>query len=212
MRHATKMLWMVALTVGVGAVAAEDQTTQDKKAVETLVHGLFSKKVRDFEIPGKKNAKNVCEYLASIYESTLIAKENSFCVTAGAAAPRFPNMDSQDLSDLNEINTLPKHRITESGVKGAAAVVKVILPPVDGGAVSGRVVYFFKKTNDRWRISNILAYSEWPLDTNREGGCKDLSGYYHFALPPRSEADFEDLPPACRKLELDDRRRNGWGR
>lgn len=183
-------------------VVANDQMERDKRNVEALVRDIYAKKARDFEFPTKKNAATNCEYLASIFDASMISRGEIFCeVVGGSSRARFPSLSDTDLSDLNESNVIPKFRIVESGVKGEAAVVKV-QAPIAKDLQATRIVYFLKKSEDRWRISNILAFSEWPLDTRREGGCKDASGYYHYVLPPRSVFDLEDLPRACQELEL----------
>lgn len=191
----------VVLALFTGAGSAVDQPAKDKRDVEALISDMFAKKIRDFESPTRKNAARNCEYLTSIFDLSLIIKGPAFCEVNGNAPIRFPNLSTQDFADFNDSNSVPKSRIIESNVKGSTAVVKV-QAPIGDDMTPTRIVYFLKKANDHWRIYNILAYEQWPLDTNREGGCKDVSGYYHFALPPQSEADLEDLPQACRLLEL----------
>jgi hypothetical protein len=195
-----KVFLAVALGLTTGHVVAQDQATQNKKDVEMLIRDMFAKKIRDFEFPTKKNAARNCEYLTSIFDAALIAKGPVLCQVNGNAPTRFPNLSSQDLSDLDEADVLPKSRIVESVVKDTVAIVKV-QAPLGKDLTPTRVVYFLRKIDGRWRIHNMLAYEHWPIDTNREGGCKDVSGYYHFALPPQSDADLEDLPPACKSLE-----------
>jgi hypothetical protein len=211
----TQPSWEVFLAVALGFAAghalAQNQVTQNKKDVEMLIRDMFTKRIRDFEFPTRKNAARNCEYLSSIFDASLIVRGPVLCQINGNATTRFPNLSSQDLSDLDEAGALPKSRIVESIVRDTEAVVKV-QTPLGLDLTPSRVVYFLRNIDGRWRIHNMLAYQHWPIDTNREGDCKDVSGYYRFALPPRSDADLEDLPPACKALESSEIRQRSRGK
>jgi hypothetical protein len=189
-------------------VLAADGATNDKAAVEAVISGLYAKKISSVEYPlGKQRMIQVCDYLRTVFEDSLLGKRTFGCV----GPDRFPNIPNEELSLLDDGNVLPKASIAQTRMDGSEAVVKV-KTPIGKGLTPTRIVYFMRKSDAGWRVFNVLSYDEWPLDTNREGGCKDPSGHYRFAQPPRSEADLEDLPPLCRKLESDNFKRNGWGK
>jgi hypothetical protein len=192
-----------ALALMARSVAAEDQAAHDKIEVEAIIQSIYAKKIGELEYPSGKDAtpfRKRCHFLQSIFEAPLLRNDRRGCNVGFAGYFRFPSLSDQDMSDLDDANTLPKSRIIESSVKNANAIVKV-QAPIGEGLTSGRIIYFLRRT-DSWHIRNILAYERWPLDANREGGCKDASGYYHFVAPPQSETDLADLPPACKSLEL----------
>lgn len=212
------MRWGVALSLSLAFVAinagAADVVKVQEKEVKALVRDLYSKRLSELEAwKGRKASKKACEYLKSIFDPQLIKNEALGCDVAGSRYFRFPTIESEDMGYLADENRLPRARIVSVAVNGVNAVVKVIAP-IDKDILSqGRVVYFFKKTEQGWRISNMLAYQQYPLDLSGEfKDCGHQSGNYRFALPPTTAADFEDLPPACRDLELAARHRNGWGK
>lgn len=206
-------VWVVFLACTTEVAIGETIEARDKPHVEALISNLLSKKVREFETPEKRNAKTVCDYMASIYEAPLIARQNSFCFTTGSASPRFPNIHDEEISELGRSGILPGSGIVSSSVKGTVAVVRV-KAPIGKGWKSGRVVYFLRKTNDLWRISNFLAYREWPLELQREGGpcATPPEGGFDFALPPTGPDQLEDLPSPCREALVKAYNRDGWGK
>lgn len=213
MRRNGEFILVSALALLTGSVSAEDQVARNKSAAEALIRDMFSRKIRELErvlsrdvLPFAKR----CEYVQGTFESRIIEENGGRCHPLWLTNFRFPSLSSEDLMYLDEAKQLPKYRIVNSRVTETTAVVTVQTPILEH-RIPGRVVYYLRKTNERWKISNMLAYEHWPIDTNQEGGCRYVSGYYQFALPPKTEADLEDLPPLCKALELDNMRRSGSG-
>lgn len=209
MRQSAKSVVFVAAMFVVGMAGAsttpDAQSAQDKKEVEALVRTLYSKRIREVESPrGQGEFRKSCEYLRSVFEAALLKGDSLAC----DGPTRFPTVDPYEISDFDDANKLPASRIVGSSVNDGVAVVKVQAPIIKN-RTPGRVVYYLKKTDGRWKVANLLTYDQWPLDTTQEGGCRYVSGHYSFALPPKTEADLEDLPPLCKALELDNMRRSG---
>lgn len=191
-------------------IAANDQTA-GKREVEAIVRAFYSKTIRQLEHPrGREALRKSCDYLQSVFEEIMLKNDKFGCDAKGGGYFRFPGASSEEISEFGNDGILPGFRIIESSARGQTAIVKVQAPIIEG-RVPSRVVYYFRKTDGRWKVSNLLTYDQWPLDTNQEGGCRYVSGYYGFALPPKTEADLEDLPPLCKALELDNMRSSGSG-
>ncbi len=199
-------------------------TTDDAKRSEIVafIRKLYSTPINDIEgkqhFGGGYNPDRGCEILKSFFVDRLIVRERptSNCDTTGSyAGPfRYPSIDGYEIGLMEEKKTLPRYRLDSILIFGSKAVAKINVPSgKDERWGVGRTVYFLTETQQGWRIANLLTYNEWPLNLKGEySDCRESSIHYSFALPPKSPEDFEDLPPACREMELDDRRRNGWGR
>lgn len=206
------------------AIGRAENVTEDRDSADvmTFMKRLYSTPINDIEggkrFNGKFDPNRGCEILRSFFIPRLISRESSSsgCDLSGDSVWffRFPSIDSYEIGFMEEKNRLPNYRVESIHFSRAGAVAKVTIPAESSGRwVVGKSVYFLIKTSQGWRISNILAYNEWPLNLKGEySDCRESSIHYGFALPPKSPEDFEDLPPACREMELDDRRRNGWGR
>ncbi len=203
---------------------AADADSTDASEISALIKRLYSTPINDVEgkqqFGGKYDPNRGCEILKSFFVDRLIVRERptSNCDTTGnyAGPFRFPSLDGENMSDLEEDHRLPRYKLISVSAKDDHAVAKIIIPEGPGEFDNwrvGRVIYFLVRTPQGWRITNMLTYNEWPLNLKGEySDCREPSIHYSFALPPKSPDDFEDLPPACREMELDDRRRNGWGR
>ena len=212
-RHKMKISYGLILTttLAIASFFAHGKTVPDRAKVEALIHNMLSKKVRELELPEQKNAMKNCEYLHIIFESHLISKDATYCNITGNVPVRFPNIYDEDLSDLARSGTVPRSRILTISVRGEKAVVKV-QTPIAEDLTPARMVYFLRKSEGQWRIYNILAYFQWPLNLSGEfRNCRGLIGpTYEFAREPQGPDEIEDLPTPCQANALNYYTRNGW--
>lgn len=201
------------------ACAKEEPTAvNDRLTAEAVIKGLYARKISDLEYPmGKAATSKTCTYIKSIFDSSLFAPDptNLKC----GHFERFPNIDDESLSLMDEAKLLPKTQIVESRIKGSEAVIKVKTPILDDSIrwkswhPQTRVVYFMRKTDSGWKIFNMLSYeNRWPLDMKSvEGpevrGCQGVDSRYSFLVYPRGPEDLEDLPKPCQTYEIKERNR-----
>lgn len=214
LKQTRTLLGALVLTNFNAAAANTYAIDTDKRQVERLIQGLYAKPIHNLEyFVGKTPVEigSACTYLKRTFDDSLLKSSHGGCSVDVDFYFRFPNLSDIDMSDLDDENTLPKHKIISISIVGEKATAKVAAP-IGKGLIPTRIVYLLNKFENRWRISNILAYFRWPLDLSGEfRNCSGLVGpTYEFARKPRGPYEIEDLPAPCRFNMLDYYTRNGW--
>jgi hypothetical protein len=210
-----RIKYFLAAAFFTSSVWAAEITEKDKGAVTRLIKTLYSKSISEVEFPsGTDNMRKTCEYLKMIADKSMLKVNKQGC-SFKVLSIRYPNIDNIALSEINDAKKIPGYKILNTSFREDLAVVKVKAPLISNftGVFDTHAIFFLKKFDKDWKITNALGYLEWPIDLRGEwSDCRHQSSNYQFAVPPTSPSEFEDLPASCRALELDDRRRNGWGK
>jgi len=172
---------------------------------DTFEFGEFSKKNglpflrnRASENAGKYDPAKKCLLLSSFFDDSIVQKKNIRSDLVGCTAPnRYPYLGSEDLSPSTRVEDIPAPYIKTPVVSGNLAKVEVF--PAGNKKISnppnfdlGRNLYFLTKTENGWRISNVMIHTKWPDLDDGMHYC-----FFSFAKPPNEE-EKREIPKHCR--------------
>lgn len=189
----------IAFVLAVAAVvhattARAESSTMAQLEIKVLIKKLYSYDPDYFEmgnIDGKFQPNRQCDLFREFFEERMIVKkDNGVGCELGRDLMgflRFPTASSEDLSSTRR-GELPKEKIDTPVVIGESAKVSVVIDVVG----EGRSLYFLRRTDRGWRISNAMIHEKWPDLDDKVNNC-----YYRFALSP-SEEERKEILPHCR--------------
>lgn len=133
-----------------------------------------------------------CVLLREFFEESLIVKRPVHTsIIACDAWYIYLNLDDENRSSVTRYIDIPAPKIGLPVVKGNSAKVSVL---TEGEEISpGRSLFFLTKTDNGWRVSNVMTQSRLPKPTDERDEC-----YYSFAKKPSPE-EFKEVAAPCRQ-------------
>jgi hypothetical protein len=210
MRVFNKLISYAALVLLSHFSHAESAPAQD---LGKMVKSMYSYSVDMFEygeFDGRRNDKKSCAQAQQFFYGPILKDLGTpNCRYKHSRFP--PDITGTPVEQLvNENNDLPPIPFIQSiKVKDEQAQIDILFGAADapkGKAPdihknNGRVVFFWKKLPQGWRIVNKLSFRKWPLKLDGENSdCRLASIDFQFAIEPRTESDLAYLPPECQKL------------
>lgn len=167
---------------------------------DTFRYGEFSKSdgspfLRN-RVPKKNGEKydptKKCALLREFFDESIIEKRT---IRPGLiqcdADYRYPNLYDEDASPATRSIDIPAPKIESLIVNANSAKVSVL---TEGEGISrGRSLFFLTKTDNGWRVSNVMTQSRLPKPTDERDEC-----YYSFAKKPSIE-EFKEVAAPCRQ-------------
>ncbi|NMG00905.1 hypothetical protein GPA27_26360 [Aromatoleum toluolicum] len=211
MKFVAKLLLYFFISLIVPGISLGKDTTIDQNEVKNFVEkiysydpdtfslGRFSEKEgspfllnRTSKSRGKFDPTRHCDFLRTFFEESAISKRNNRSGTTECDADyRYPNLDAENLSSATRYISIPKPKINTPEVNGSWAKVSVL---TEGEEISlGRSLYFMRKTEVGWRITNVMIHTKWPDVDDGTHNC-----YYSFARKPSAE-ESKEIPLHCRR-------------
>jgi len=193
-----------------------DMLTPEQKEVKQFIEKMYSYDPDTFEfgefskkdgspflrnrVPnkvGKYQPSKKCALLSEFFESAIIEKKEIRSGLVGCDAPNRYTYLAEDISSAIRLEDIPAPYIKPPVVSGNRAKVEVF--PAGNKKISnppsfdlGRNLYFLTKTENSWRISNVMIHTKWPDLDDGTHHC-----YFSFAAPPNEE-ERKEIPKHCR--------------
>lgn len=207
---------LLALLLTGIAYSAETLTPEQKEVIQfvermysydpdTFQYGEFSKKNgmpflrnRVAENAGKYDPAKKCLLLSEFFDNSIIEKKIIRPGLMACEGPRiYPFLHDIDLSSSSRSDDIPAPYIKPPVVFGSRVNVEVF--PAGNKKISnppnfdlGRNLYFLTKSENGWRITNVMIHAKWPDLDDGTHHC-----YFSFAKPPNEE-EKREIPKHCR--------------
>lgn len=202
---------IVLVLLAAGAPFAAEKLTPEQQEVKQFIakmysydpdsfrYGRFSKKDgspfllnRVSENRGKYDPTKHCALIREFFDESIIDKRTIRPTLIQCDADyRYPNLYDEDASSATRSIDIPPPKIEFLIVSVSSAKVSVL---TEGDGISpGRSLYFLKKTDNGWRVSNVMTQSRLPKPTDERDEC-----YYAFAKKPSIE-EFKEVAAPCRQ-------------
>lgn len=199
-----------------GAAWSADALTPEQKEVKQFIEKMYSYDPDTFEfgefskkdgspflrnrVPnnaGKYQPPKKCALLGEFFDSSIIEKKEIRSGLVGCEAPnRYPYL-AEYISSAIRYEDIPAPYIKPPVVSGNRAKVEVF--PAGNKTISnppsfqlGRNLYFLTKTENGWRVTNVMTHTVWPDLDDGTHHC-----YFSFAKPPNEE-EKREIPKHCR--------------
>lgn len=211
MKFVAKLLLYFFISLIVPGISLGKDTTIDQNEVKNFVEKIYSYDPDTFSLGrfsekdgspfllnltsksrGKLDPTRHCDFLRTFFEESAISKRNNRSGTTECDADyRYPNLDAENLSSATRYISIPKPKINTPEVNGSWAKVSVL---TEGEEISlGRSLYFMRKIEVGWRITNVMIHTKWPDVDDGTHNC-----YYSFARKPSAE-ESKEIPLHCRR-------------
>lgn len=214
LKTACGMFALLVVSITCSADALKPEEKEVKQFVEkmysydpmTFEGGEFSKKDgspfnrnRAADNGGKYQSPKQCALLSEFFDNSIIQKRTIRSGLMGCDAPnRYPFLGAEDISSITRVDDIPAPYIKPPVVSGNRARVEVF--PAGNIKISnppnfdlGRNLYFVTKTDNGWRITNVMIHTKWPDLDDGMHHC-----YFSFAKPPNDE-EAKEIPKHCRR-------------
>lgn len=180
----------------------EKMYSYDPGSVE---HGNFDSKLQPLMLNrvspggGKYNPVKHCQLLREFFQEDLIikrqvAKEKTECLPGDVGYVLYPTLDDEIQSISTRYITIPRPEIDTPVVHGNKAKVAVFTGnDKDWGYPRARSLFFLTRSEQGWRISNLMLHRKWPDLDDRTNNC-----YFAFARDPSAE-EAKEIPLHCRR-------------
>ena len=206
---------LLALLVS-GMAWSADALTPEQKEVKQFIEKMYSYDPDTFELGrfyendgepflrnkvsrkrGKYQPPKQCALLGEFFDSSLIKKREIRPGLAGCDAPnRYPYL-AEYISSAIRYEDIPAPYIKPPVVSGNRAKVEVF--PAGNKTISnppsfdlGRNLYFLTKTENGWRVTNVMIHTKWPDLDDGTHNC-----YFSLARPANDE-ERKEFPKHCR--------------
>ena len=200
-----------------GVVWSADTLTPEQKEVKQFIEKMYSYDPDTFELGrfhenegggflrnraptkrGKYQPPKQCELLGNFFESTIIKKTEIRPGLVGCEAPSRYQYLLEDISSAIRVEDTPAPYIKPPVVSGNRSKVEVF--PAGNKKISnppnfdlGRNLYFLTKTENGWRITNVMIHTKWPDLDDGVHHC-----YFSFAKTPNDD-EAKEIPKHCRR-------------
>jgi len=200
-----------------GIACSADALTPEQKEVKQFIEKMYSYDPDTFEfgefskkdgsafpinrVPnnsGKYQAPKKCELLIEFFDPSVIRKRDIKPGLIGCEAPdRYPFLSDDNRSSVTRYEDVPAPYIKPPVVSGNHAKVEVF--PAGNRKISnppnfdlGRNLYFLTKSENGWRITNVMIHTKWPDLDDGTHNC-----YFSMAKPANDE-ERKEFPKHCR--------------
>lgn len=217
MTHLKTVCGLLALLV-FGMAWPADTLTPEQKEVKQFVEKMYSYDPDTFEfgefskrdgspflrnrVPnkvGKYQPQKKCELLNEFFDPLVVRKRDIKTGFVGCDAPnRYPYLGAEDMPSNIRIDDIPFPYIKPPIVSGNRAKVEVF--PAGNKKISnppsfdlGRNLYFLTKSENGWRITNVMIHTKWPDLDDGTHHC-----YFSFAKAPNDE-EAKEIPKHCKR-------------
>lgn len=202
----------------VGMAWSADTLTPEQKEVKQFIEKMYSYDPDTFELgrfskedgspfprnrvpnkAGKYQPPKKCALLSDFFESAIIQKTEIRAGLVGCDSPdRYPFLSDDNRSSATRYEDIPAPYIKPPVVSENRAKVEVF--PAGNKKISnppnfdlGRNLYFLTKTDNGWRITNVMIHTKWPDLDDGTHHC-----YFSFAKAP-SDEEAKETPKHCRR-------------
>ena len=110
---------------------------------------------------------------------------------------RYPYLGAEDISSVTRVEDIPAPYVATPVVSGNRAKVEVF--PAGNNKISnppsfdlGRNLYFLNKSENGWRVTNVMIHTKWPDLDDGTHNC-----YFSLAKPANDE-EKKEFPKHCR--------------
>ena len=206
---------LLALLVS-GMAWSADTLTPEQKEVKQFIEKMYSYDPDTFEfgefskkdgspflrnrVPnnaGKYQPPKKCALLGEFFDSSIIEKKEIRSGLVGCEAPnRYPYL-AEYISSAIRYEDIPAPYIKPPVVSGNRAKVEVF--PAGNKTISnppsfqlGRNLYFLNKSENGWRVTNVMTHTVWPDLDDGTHNC-----YFSLAKPANDE-EKKEFPKHCR--------------
>jgi len=207
---------LVLLTAGMAWSA--DTLTPEQKEVKQFIEKMYSYDPDTFEfgefsktdgspfarnrVPnksGKYQPQKKCELHNEFFNPLVVRKREIKPGLLGCDAPsRYPYLGAEDMPSDIRVDAIPSPYIKPPVVSGNRAKVEVF--PAGNKKISnppnfdlGRNLYFLTKSENGWRVTNVMIHTKWPDLDDGTHHC-----YFSFAKVPNEE-EAKEIPKHCRR-------------
>jgi hypothetical protein len=132
-----------------------------------------------------------CDLLREFFDESTINKDSRPGAVICDADYLYPNLDDENRSSVTRYIEIPAPKIEVPVVNGNIAKVSVLTKGEE--IMPGRNIFFLRKTDNGWRVGNVMTQSRLPKPTDERDEC-----YYTFAKKPSLE-EFKEVAAPCRQ-------------
>lgn len=206
---------LLALLVS-GMAWSADALTPEQKEVKQFIEKMYSYDPDTFELGrfyendgepflrnkvsrkrGKYQPPKQCALLNEFFDSALVSKRDIRPGLVECTAPNRYTYLAEDISSAIRLENIPAPFIKPPVVSGNRAKVEVF--PAGNKTISnppsfdlGRNLYFLTKTENGWRVTNVMIHTKWPDLDDGTHNC-----YFSLARPANDE-ERKEFPKHCR--------------
>lgn len=201
-----------------GMAWSADTLTPEQKEVKQFIEKMYSYDPDTFEfgefskkdgspflrnrVPnkvGKYQPQKKCELLNEFFDLPVVRKRDIKPGLVECTAPnRYPYLGAEDMPSDIRVDDIPFPYIRPPVVSGNRAKVEVF--PAGNKTISnppsfdlGRNLYFLTKSENGWRIINVMIHTKWPDLDDGTHHC-----YFSFAKAPNDD-EAKEIPKHCRR-------------
>lgn len=193
-----------------------DRLTPEQKEVKEYIEKMYSYDPDSFEfgefskkdgtpflrnrVPknaGKYQPPKQCALLNEFFDPALVSKRDIKPGLVGCEAPNRYSYLAEYISSAIRYEDIPAPYIKPPVVSGNRAKVEVF--PAGNKTISnppsfqlGRNLYFLTKTENGWRVTNVMIHTKWPDLDDGTHNC-----YFSLAKPGNDE-EKKEFPKHCR--------------
>ena len=133
----------------------------------------------------------------AVDQMKMMKKKEKFGGGDCEAPNRYPYLGAEDISSVTRVEDIPAPYVATPVVSGNRAKVEVF--PAGNNKISnppsfdlGRNLYFLTKTENGWRVTNVMIHTKWPDLDDGTHNC-----YFSLARPANDE-ERKEFPKHCR--------------
>ncbi len=218
MNHLKTSCGLLVLWVA-GVVWGADALTPEQKEVMQFMEKMYSYDPMTFEsgyflkksgaplirnkVPAAYSAikfspEKMCSFLRLFFVDEVFEKKKEKFGGGDCEAPnRYPYLGAEDISSVTRVEDIPAPYVATPVVSGNRAKVEVF--PAGNNKISnppsfdlGRNLYFLTKTENGWRVTNVMIHTKWPDLDDGTHNC-----YFSLARPANDE-ERKEFPKHCR--------------
>lgn len=218
MNHLKTVCSLLTLVI-VGVAWSADTPTPEEKEVKQFIEEMYSYDPMTFEggyflkktgapllrnqVPAAFSAikylpEKKCSFLRQYFDEGVFQKRAEKHESHDCLLPSlYPYLGAEDISSVTRVEDIPSPYIKSVVVSGNRAKVEVF--PAGNKKISkppnfdlGRNLYFLTKTENGWRITNVMIHTKWPDLDDGTHNC-----YFSLAKPANDE-EKKEFPKHCR--------------
>lgn len=214
-----KTAWGLLALLMAGMAWSADTLTPEQKEVKQFIETMYSYDPMTFEggyflkktgapllrnqVPAAFSAikylpEKMCYFLKQYFDEGVFQKREGKYGSPDCLLPSlYPYLGAEDISSITRAEDIPTPYIKSIVVSGNRAKVEVF--PAGNKKISnppnfdlGRNLYFLTKTENGWRVTNVMIHTKWPDLNDGTHNC-----YFSLAKPANDE-EKNEFPKHCR--------------